>query len=160
MTSEWPWAIVKITLYSRKTCPQAQIFIHFTPWPAVFEIPLCQKSDMHWMTSDWAWSLNCHKYPVYTEYLPQSPNVCMFYSTASRFQDTRLSKITNAPNDLRLTLNTLTVKSTLYTLTTCPEAQISLRFTLRWLLLKITFWFSYTCMYVTMVNVKVPEKNP
>ena len=44
--------------------------------------------------------------PVYTEHLPtRGPNVGPFRYTISRFWDTRLSKIGNVPDYLRLSLN-------------------------------------------------------
>ena len=46
------------------------------------------------MTSELPGTLNCQKYPLYTEYLPMR-------DTFSRFV-----KIKNAPKDIRLTLNT------------------------------------------------------
>ncbi len=52
-------------------------------------------------------------------------------STSRHFQDKRFSKIGNAPNDPRITFKHLTVNSTLYTLTTHPDAQILLCFALR-----------------------------
>ncbi len=49
-------------------------------------------------------------------------NVTPFCSLNSRFPDTRLSKIGNAPKEPQNDLNHLSVKSTLYTLNTHPEA--------------------------------------
>ena len=46
-------------------------------------------------------------------------------------QNTRSQKIRNAPSDPKLNLNTYTVKSTLYTLIACEEAQILVRVALR-----------------------------
>ena len=52
---------------------------------------------------------------------PRGPNFHPFCSTTSRFWDTRLSKIRNAPSGAKLTdLEHLTVKSTLYTLNIYP----------------------------------------
>ncbi len=53
-----------------------------------------------------------------------------FCSKTSHFRDTKPSKIGNAPNDPKLKLEHLTVKSSLHTLRTF-EAQILVRFTLR-----------------------------
>ncbi len=51
---------------------------------------------MHQMTSEWP-SINRQKYPVYTEYAPRGPIFTPFRSTTSRFRDTMLLKVENAP---------------------------------------------------------------
>ena len=64
------------------------------------------KLEMHRMTPSWTWRLNSQKYSIYTKYLPLSPKFHPLRSTTSRFRDTRLSKIENAPSDAKLNLNT------------------------------------------------------
>ncbi len=51
-------------------------WVRFALRPTMFEIHGCQKTQMHWMTSDWPWSFNGQKYL----YAP-------FLSTTSHFQD-------------------------------------------------------------------------
>ncbi len=62
------------------------------------------------------------KYPIYTKYFSQRPNFGRFRSTTCRFREIRLSiigKVGNAPNDLRVTLNS--VKTTLCKPNTYPQ---------------------------------------
>ena len=47
--------------------------VRFALWPVVSKIQGRQKSEMHWMTPNWTWTLNSQKYPVYIKYLPQRP---------------------------------------------------------------------------------------
>ncbi len=68
--------------------------------------------------TQWPWTLNSQKYLTCTKYLPpNTPNFGLLRSMTSRFPDTRLSKIGNTSNDLKIT-EYLTIKSTLYTLNT------------------------------------------
>ena len=57
---------------------------------------------------------------------PRGRNIISLCSVTSHFPDTRLSKIGNARKGLQNDLNHLSVKSTLFTLNTHPEAQILL----------------------------------
>ncbi len=60
----------------------------------------------------------------------QSPNFSQLHSMTSSFRDTRMLKIGNAPNDLRMTL-TFKGQSTLYTSkSTFPRGQILVCFAL------------------------------
>ena len=83
-----------------------------------------QDKSKHFTVKSTLYTLNAH---------PRGPNFTTFRSTISRFRDTSLSKIGNAPNDPRITLSTWTVKSTLYTLyrPTHPVPQIALLFALQ-----------------------------
>ncbi len=76
---EWPqndlghWT-VNSTLYTihwilNPEAQHAQYFMRFTLQPDVLEIQGCRKSEIHWVTSGWPCTLNCQKYPGYTEYL-------------------------------------------------------------------------------------------
>ncbi len=59
--------------------------------PAVFQIQACQKksekSEMHRMTSDWLWTFNSKKYPLYIKYLPMRPKFLsvLFYAYGQPF---------------------------------------------------------------------------
>ncbi len=114
---------IKGTLMHLVLVPGAQLFVRFAPPPAVwrchkfYKCPLTtmlnnqkQKSEMHRMTSKWPQTLHSQKYVEYTKYLSPRPKFwsASLYSqsTTSCFPDTRLSKIENAPFDLRMTLNT------------------------------------------------------
>ncbi len=86
---------------------EAQILVCFALRLAVSKILGHQKSEMHWMTPNWASTLNSQKYFMYTTYLslgpictlhtyPWGPNFGPFCPTTSIFQDTwctRLPKI-------------------------------------------------------------------
>ena len=66
---------------------------------------------------------NLSKVPCIQWILDRCPNFGPFHSTTTStlFRDTRLSKIGNTPNDLRLEhLNNFFVKRLLYTVNTCP----------------------------------------
>ncbi len=61
--------------------------------------------------------------PLYIMSFPPVPNFGLFCSTTNRFRDTKLSNfgnIGNVPNNVKMALNTLTVKSSLYTQSTYP----------------------------------------
>ncbi len=66
---------------------------------------------------------------------PQRPNLGIFYCTTSRFRDTRLSKIgkiRNAPNDLKMILNTNQSKvSCIHQVLNTKNAHLLVRFSLR-----------------------------
>ena len=63
--------------------------------------------------------------------LTPSPNFHPFRSTNSRFGDTMLSKIRNAPNDLTLTLSTYLSKACWIHCILTSEAQICIHFAVR-----------------------------
>ncbi len=88
-----------------------------------------------------------HKLNTYA----RGPQFTSFCSTASHFRDSRLSKIWNAPNEPRMTLNIwLSVESNpIY-------AQLFARFALRWGFFEIIASFSFP-LYYRMVKVKFPE---
>ena len=82
---------------------------------------LRRKWEMSLVISDLPWIFNWQTYPIYIEYLPAEakfPSV-LLYDQA--FWDTRLLIILNAPNDLMLILNTLTVTIVHCALNTCPR---------------------------------------
>ncbi len=61
------------------------------------------KIEMHRLTSDWPWTLNGQKYPVYTEYLPPSPkfwSVSLYWQPFSRnstFYNSPFTAMLNSP---------------------------------------------------------------
>ncbi len=68
--TEWPQTNLE-HLWSEVPCINWILTLRPKFSPAVFEIHgSCRKSEMHRMTSDGPWTLNCQKYPVYIEYLP------------------------------------------------------------------------------------------
>ncbi len=78
-----------------------------------------RKSEIHWMTSVWTWTLNGQKYPKYT---PRGTNFGPFRSTTRRFEiqvcwTSEMHQMTSESSGAR------TLKSTNYTLSTHPEAQ-------------------------------------
>ncbi len=111
--------------------PEAQISLRFARRPAVFKIQ-GRKSEIHQMTPEWPYALNCQKGPVYTEYSPPRPkfhSVSLYDQPYSRYK-VENRKCTKWPEN-NLThlksectewpqnyLNHLSVKSTLYTLNT------------------------------------------
>ncbi len=108
------------------TCHQGEIFMHFALQSAIFEIQGCGKSEKHRMTSDWLWTLNCQKYTVFTECLPQRHKFLsvFFYDLLfSRSKPVKIQKSTERP---WIVLEHLTVKSTLILNTYC----FSIRFAL------------------------------
>ncbi len=60
--------------------PEAQILIHSTLWPAVCERQGCWKPQMHQMSPDWPWTLNCQRYPICTEYLPSRAQISLCFA--------------------------------------------------------------------------------
>ncbi len=69
--TEWPrnhrkYLSVKSTLYTLTA--EAQISLRFALQTTIFEIQACQ-SEMHRMTPEWPYALNCQKLPVCTEHL-------------------------------------------------------------------------------------------
>ncbi len=124
--TEWPETelehlTIKRTLYTLIVYPEAHILVRFPLRLAVSEIQYeqgRQKSEMHRMTLNWAWQLNSQKYSIHIYLL--GPNCRPFFSTISGFRDIWSPKIGNVPNDPKLNLNTLTVKTSLYILNTYP----------------------------------------
>ncbi len=77
------------------------------------------------MTSEWPWTLNCRKYPVYTEYLlpgPKFSSVSLHDQPLARYKVVKRSEMHwMTQNDLEH----LTVKCTLYTLHNYPRGRNS-----------------------------------
>ena len=88
------------------SAPEFQISISITVRPAIFNIRICQNSQMHEMTLEWPSNLNSEKYLMYTKDLLSTQLFWKFSYMRRRFQDTRLPKIPNAPNHLRITPST------------------------------------------------------
>ena len=109
--TEWPQndlkhLTVESTLYTLDTYPWGPNFVRFTLQPVVFEIQSCYKLEMHQITSEWPWTLpKVHCIRTLNTY-PRGRNFNPFCCTTSHFRDTRLQKMGNARNDLRMTLNT------------------------------------------------------
>ncbi len=81
------------------------------------------------MTLEWPSALKCQRYTVYTDTpRPKFQSVSLYDQPFSRYMFVKKTECTQWPqNDL----NYVGVESTLYTLNTHPEAQISFRFALR-----------------------------
>ncbi len=91
------------------------LYFRFTRLPKVGNAPSDIRLTLVFLTG---------KFILYTGILNTyslGPNFHLFCSTTRRFRDKRLSIILNAPNDISLNLNTLTVKSTRYALNSCPR---------------------------------------
>ncbi len=68
---------------------QAQLLGCFALRPSVSEIRFFRKSEkagMQRMTSDWPYTLNSQKYPVYSKYLPIRPQICSFWPAISKYR--------------------------------------------------------------------------
>ena len=90
-------------------------FTRFALRPTVCEIQGCRKSEMHPMTSDWAWSLNYQRYPEYTKYLPMKPkfpSVSLYVQPFARHKIVSNRKCTGW---LQIDLGHLAVKGALNT---------------------------------------------
>ncbi len=69
--------------------PGTQICVRFVLWPALFEIQgywNSEKSEMYRATSDWPWTLNNQKYPIYI------PHIYYYIYIYTSFWDTVLLK--------------------------------------------------------------------
>ncbi len=75
-----------------------------------------EKSEFHWMTSEWH---NCQKDPVYTEYLPPRPNFNSFRPTTSRLRD-KVVENQKSTEWRQTDLERLTFKDILYNLNNYP----------------------------------------
>ncbi len=55
--------------------PKAHILVHFALPLAISEIHVHgrRKSEMHWTTPNWTWTLNSQKHSTYTKHLPLRP---------------------------------------------------------------------------------------
>ncbi len=94
------WTLSFQSALYRIITSEAQTLVHFTLRPVVFHIWGCWKLKVYWMTSDWPWTLNCQKYPVYTEYLPPRPkfsSVLLYNPLFSRYKAVENQKCTNWP---------------------------------------------------------------
>ena len=80
------------------------------------------------MTTNWTWTLNSQKYPVYTKYLPQRPKFALCHFTNCCFQDISSPKIRNILNDPKLSLNTQQLQLHYIHWILTPGAQIVVRF--------------------------------
>ncbi len=104
----WSWTL------KNQNCPICTKYL--TPRPnfssvLLYNPPFFQPeiSEMYRMTSDWFWNLNSQTYLIWLSIYPRGLNLGPFCSTTSRFRDTRLfknRKNTDAPHDLKMTLNT------------------------------------------------------
>ncbi len=89
------------------------------------------------------------------------PNFGPFYSTTSRFQDTRLSEIWNATNDTKLNMNILTIKKySIYPIHTYPRDPY-FHFALRPAISKISHFllFPIDLTDSTMLNAPPQKKK-
>ena len=83
----------------KRLTSEAEIWVYFAVWILDFKIQGPRKSELHWLTPNWTWTLNNQKCFIYTRYLAQALKFGQFCSTTSCFLDTRSSKIGNALND-------------------------------------------------------------
>ncbi len=95
----------KVLYIHRILTPEAQILVHFALRLSISEIQVHQKSEMHWLTRKWTWTLKVKSILYTRNTYPWSPKFGPFHSTMSDFQDTRSPKIGNAPNGPKLNLN-------------------------------------------------------
>ena len=113
--TEWPQTelehlTVKITPCTLNTYPWGPILVRFALRVFVSEIQYVYKVGENWKGTEWSQIELEHltvKSTLYTLCTyPRSPNFGTLRSTTNRFHDTSSSKIGNAPNDLKLNLNT------------------------------------------------------
>ncbi len=112
MTSDWASTLKlsKVPCTHWILTPNAQTFIHFALQPAVLEIQGCEILEMHQMTPEWPCTLNCHKHPVYTEYLSLKPNFWSILLCSQPFWRYKVAKNRKCIEWPRNDLENLTVK--------------------------------------------------
>ena len=81
------------------TSPDGQSLVPLLYNQSFLTYKAAEKSKMHWTTSDWPWTRNRQQYTPNT--CPMDPKFHLIRFTNIHFRDIR-----NAPNDLRMTLNT------------------------------------------------------
>ena len=87
-------------VYTHRLCTyETQILVHFALRPAFFDIQGHRKFQMHWVTSNWTWTLRPNTHP-------EAQIVASVTIRLASIRDTRSSKIGNAPNDPKLNLST------------------------------------------------------
>ena len=119
--------------WPHKTGEHTDLGVCFALRPAIFEIQQgCWKLEIHQIAPELleAFKFTSILYTLNTH--PWGPNITLFCSMISHFQETRLSKIRNGPKWPQNDLNHLSVKVPCIHWILTPEAQISLRFALRW----------------------------
>ncbi len=124
---------LKTFLWGWNCCPSCSTIAGFRD----IRLP---KNLSDWMTPNWTWRLNNHKYSITLNAYPRGPNFGPFRSTISRFRDTtctRSAKIVNAPNDPKLNLNTQQSKVLSTYLILTPDVQIFFRSAVRSAVFKI-----------------------
>ena len=132
MTAELPEACnLKIILYILNIDPRGPNFTPFRSTTSRFRDTSLSKIENAPNDPKWPQSLNCQKYPVYTQYPPprvKFHSVSLYDEPFSRYKAVENPKCTKWPqNDLK----NLTVKSTRIHWIFTPETQILLRFALR-----------------------------
>ncbi len=105
-------------------------YVSLYVWPAVFKIPGCWKLEMHWKTSEWPWTFKCQRYHMYLMLRPKfwCYSVWPVIFEIQSFSKIEKSKCTEWPNSA---FKHLTVKSTLYALSTYPRSIFFICFTLK-----------------------------
>ena len=67
-TSKWPWTLntnrSKVPHIHTTITSELQISLHFTLWPAVFDLPAIWR-QVHLMTPKWPLTLNAQRYPIH-----------------------------------------------------------------------------------------------
>ncbi len=95
----------KVPCMQKNISPKAQILVPFALWQDPEKS--CWKLEMHQITSRWTWTLNCQKYPVYTDWILISEvHILLYFALWPVIFKIKGLKIIKALNDLRLTLNT------------------------------------------------------
>ncbi len=100
-STEWTQADLPSTLCCQKYPEYTEYFLPIPKLSSVFlNNQRWQKLERHRMTSEWHWTRNCQKYPVYTKEAHFS-YVLLYDQPFSRCKVVK--KIENSPNDLRVT---------------------------------------------------------
>ena len=129
MTSNWPLTLKlsKLPYIPYVLTPEAQILVRFVLRSALFEIQGCRKwgkSECTEWPQKWICKLSSQKYPVCTKYLALIPKFCSVSHNAKLFfeiQGCQKSEKWECTGWLQNEPEPLTVKSTLYTLSTYPQ---------------------------------------
>ncbi len=81
--TKWPQNDLEYWTVKTTLClstPEFHISLSFALRRAIFQIKGCQKSEMHRITADWPWTLNCQKYLVYIEYLAPKAQISLCFA--------------------------------------------------------------------------------
>ncbi len=87
-------------------CPESQISVRFALRPAMFELQAILRQTIAPNDPKWQNITRSKVHHICFTNVPVSQVHPPFSSTTNHFRDTNLAIIGNAPNDLRMTLNT------------------------------------------------------